>query len=386
MNNKNRKRFFEKYPGLFLFLIVLFSYLILDFVSGFLFIPQNPNQFRTFHPYYHHGLLANVCTQTTWDAENYYSFCTNSLGFRDDTIRSIDLETQKTRFLIIGDSHTEGVGLGFEDTFTGQLRKETDSGSYEFLNAGVVSYSPKLYYLKTKFLIGETKLKFDHLIVFIDISDIQNELAYEDFNPGENKWFNVQIHSFNRFLKDHSLTWYSIQNFMNSKQIEAFYKNANRGVKNPKTDTYSSFFTDFDNTEFLRDKAFHDIGFWYLDKEIFEKWGRKGLTLESEYMQKLVQLCTVNDIKISISIHPWPVQIQYGDVNSIQVQFWNEFSRQYQVGLINHFPVFFNLNQQINVIKECYQKGDVHWNAKGNEIATGTILNHLEESYPDIRK
>ena len=42
------------------------------------------------------------------------------------------------------------------------------------LNAGVSSYSPSIYYYKTKFFI-EQGLKFSHLIVFIDISDIEDE-------------------------------------------------------------------------------------------------------------------------------------------------------------------------------------------------------------------
>ncbi|NOX85260.1 MAG: hypothetical protein GXO86_04745 [Chlorobi bacterium] len=385
MDNINDNRFYNKHPGIFLVLLSVITYLMLDFLLGAIFIPDNPNQFRTYHPYYHHDLKPNVCVQTTWDAVNYYQMCTNSLGFRDEKIRTIDLKTDKTRFLIIGDSHTEGVGLEFKDTFTGQLIRMTDSAHYEFLNAGVVSYSPKLYYLKTKFLIEQVKLEFDHLIVFIDISDIQNELAYENFNPGKKIGLNIRLHNLNTFFKDHSLTWYAVQLYREKQKLRAFYKNANREVKNPKTDLYSTFFSDFNNSEFLRDKAFHDIGSWYLNRKIFEKWGRKGLTLESEYMQKLVLLCRKNNIKISISIHPWPVQIKYGDVNSIQVQFWSKFAKFHKIGLINLFPVFFGLNQKFDVIKECYQKGDVHWNAKGSKIVAETVLRYLEESYPDIQ-
>jgi hypothetical protein len=278
------------------------------------------------------------------------------------------------------------VGLSFGETFTGQLISKSDTSRVEFLNAGAVSYSPKLYYLKTKFLIEQVKLKFDHLLVFIDISDIQNELAYEDFDPGTRIGWDIRLHNVNKWLSDHSLTWYAIQYFRAKRELDAFYKKANREIKNPKTDLYSTFFSDFDNEEFLRDKAFHNIGYWYIDKGLFERWGRKGLSLESEYMQKLVELCYEHGIRISISIHPWPVQLKYGDVNSIQVQFWSEFARQYRIPLINHFTVFFELNQQINVIEACYQKGDVHWNAKGSEIAATTIMEHLDAFYPGIRR
>jgi len=60
-----------------------------------------------------------------------------------------------------------------------------DTARYEILNAAAVSYSPRIYYLKTKYLIEEKGLVFDELYVFIDISDIQNEIVYQNFYPGQ---------------------------------------------------------------------------------------------------------------------------------------------------------------------------------------------------------
>jgi hypothetical protein len=45
------------------------------------------------------------------------------------------------------------------------------------LNGGVVSYAPEIYYRKSKFLIEELGLKLDHVVVFLDVSDIRDEIV-----------------------------------------------------------------------------------------------------------------------------------------------------------------------------------------------------------------
>lgn len=386
MESHKKVFFFRKHPGTTLVILLITGFVLMDVMAGLVFIPSNNNHFRIFHPYYHHGLKPNINTVTTWDNVSYYSFYTNSLGLRDQENKVIPKKSNKKRFLIMGDSHTEGVGLDFKDTFTGQLRKRTLADLYEFLNAGVVSYSPKLYYLKTKYLVEQEGLKIDHLLVFIDISDIQNEIAYQDFKPGNLTPMSIKAYQINKFLRQKSLIWYALAQIKENHTRNEFYKQVEKKNRNPKTDIYSTFFVDFDHVEFLRDRAFHNIGLWYLDPELFEKWGRTGMSLESDYMQKLVLFCLNHDIKMSISVHPWPIQIKYGDVNSIQVQFWQNFAEHHHIGFINHFPDFFEKNKEVNVIKEYYQKGDVHWNQKGHSLACDVILNHLKEYYPNIEK
>ena len=84
----------------------------------------------------------------------------------------------------MGDSFVEGLGLDYDETFVGLVDSMLREGerAIETLNAGVVSYSPKLYYLKLKGLV-DSGLKIDQAIVFVDISDIQDEIVYEQFRP-----------------------------------------------------------------------------------------------------------------------------------------------------------------------------------------------------------
>lgn len=355
--------------------------MLMDFIFGLIFIPKDQNSFRIYDPYFHHSLKPNVNTQTTWDNQNYYSFYTNSLGLRDSICRYVPPKTDKYRFLFIGDSHTEGVGVEYQKTFSGYFTRSLKKGRYDVLNAGVVSYSPKLYYLKVKYLLEEVHLKMNHLIVFIDISDIQNELAYEEFEPSDQTSLNIHLTQLWKWMKKHSIISYSLDIYITEREKDQFYELVDKQERNPKTDIYSGFFSDFRDTQYLRDQAFHNIGLWYLDKNLFDKWGRKGLELEENYMQKLVDLCKSNHFHISISVHPWPIQIKYGDLNNLQVNFWSEFAAKNQIGFINHFDYFMNQPDKDETILKYYQSGDVHWNEKGHFVAAEHIIEHLEAYY-----
>ena len=176
---------FERHPRKTLILVVLFSVLALDLAAGYLLLPKNYNDFREPHPYYHHGLLANREARSKWGSGEEYTVFTNSLGLMDEAVREVSLSTDKHRIVFIGDSYTEGIGVPFEKTFVGRLSQKVDRDRVEILNAGVSSYCAKLYYLKTKYLVEEVGLKFDELYVFIDISDIQDEILYRDFQSSK---------------------------------------------------------------------------------------------------------------------------------------------------------------------------------------------------------
>jgi len=375
--SSSRKNIFEKHPRLTLVMFVLLAFVLLDFLAGLLFIGHDINAFRAPHFYYHHTLLPNQKIETTWDAEHYYTFITNSMGFRDSENRKVPLTSENKRIMLIGDSHTEGVGVEYEDSFAGILQDSLAERNTGLLNAAAVSYSPKLYYLKVKYLIEETGLDFDELIVCIDISDIQNELAYEDFEPGNPTNMKQLAFKLNKFFFNNSFVYHSTKKLVKQQKIDAFYEQAERSDENPKTDLYSGFFDEFHDSELLRNREFHNIGLWYLDREIFEKWGREGLIKEKWYMAKLAELCHEKVIKLTIVVYPWPVQIAAGDLESIQVQFWKQFSDEYGTGFINLFPDFFEGAPEVNVVEEYYIPGDVHFNEKGHEMVAREILKNL---------
>jgi len=166
--------------------IIVIFIIVVDFISGAIFIPRDYNTFRCSHPYYHHDFYPNMEAITKWGNQEYMVY-TNSLGFRDSHIRDVPLKSDKKRILFMGDSYIEGLGVNWDESVAGLLDSmfEENHMNTEILNAAAVSYSPLLYYLKTKYLIEKTGLSFDELYVFIDISDIQDEIFYKDFKPEE---------------------------------------------------------------------------------------------------------------------------------------------------------------------------------------------------------
>ena len=127
-----------------------------------------------------------------------YIVKTNNLGFRDYEIRDLNRNSYYT--IVIGDSFVEGVGLKYEDTLVAQLNKKIKSSNiknYEFLNAGVASYSPYIYQRKVISIIKENPwLKTDSVILLLDKSDVPDELNY--FDPIQRpEYFPVEKEDYN---------------------------------------------------------------------------------------------------------------------------------------------------------------------------------------------
>src|SRR5262249_23989927 len=129
---------------------------------------------RTEHPIFHHTLRPNFDGSAQWGS-TVYRIRTNDLGFLDEAPRNVARIPTRRRLVFIGDSFTEGLGYPWEQTFVGLLSHSLDEA--EILNAAVSSYSPTAYYLKIKWLL-DAGYFFDHVVVLVDISDIQDEMLY----------------------------------------------------------------------------------------------------------------------------------------------------------------------------------------------------------------
>src|ERR1700744_1065681 len=100
----------------------------------------------------------------------------DSFGFKDASTRDVPLTSDTRRILIIGDSFAEAIGLPYERTFAGLLNEAGQSRpeKVEFLDAGVASYSPSIYYKKIKYLL-DRGLQFDEVVLLSDSSDVEDE-------------------------------------------------------------------------------------------------------------------------------------------------------------------------------------------------------------------
>src|SRR5215472_18961950 len=132
---------------------------------------------RIYDLVYDHGLAANFDGYDIW-GEARYRLITDSLGFKDSAPRQVPLTSDARRILLMGDSFAEGIGQPFESTFAGLLAQAgvKRPERIEFLNAGVASYSPSIYYRKIKYLLDKG-LRFDEVVLLSDSSDVEDEAS-----------------------------------------------------------------------------------------------------------------------------------------------------------------------------------------------------------------
>ncbi len=375
---RSQKSIFETYPKTTLVLVVLVIVLLVDGIVGRLLVPTNDHDFRSAHPYYHHGLLPNRTQATHW-GPIAYPIATNSLGFRDEEVRSIPLTSDKYRILLMGDSHTEAVGVPFAESFTGRLLTKLDTSRIELLNAAAVSYSPKLYYYKTRYLLEEIGLDVDEIYVFIDISDIQNEYAYQEFEPSTSPIAQVlpQVKS---ALRNHSFIYYATRRLYLERQREKFYRNISQNLidRNNTVDLYRTFFSHFNNDVLLNNPQFHTtISEWYSDESLYQRWGKQGIELMTVYMQKLVALCEQHQIPLTITVHPWRTQVKKGEAEDQHTQYWRSFAQENGIGFINLYPIFINELPAEEVIQHHFIADDNHWTASGHQLVANKLSSFL---------
>jgi lysophospholipase L1-like esterase len=362
------KMFLERNGGKVLLSFVLFLVFIIDFIAAqWHFKPTEAEKvtasYRTSDSNFHHGLLPNKEVKDNW-GQPYMTY-TNSLGFRDKAIREIPPVASQKRIVFIGDSFTEGIGVPFEKTFAGVVA-ESVKDSIEVLNAGCISYSPKIYYLKTKYLLEKKQLKFDELFVFIDISDIQDECTYEDFKPKEIiaattvQQESTVLQSELRAGFPLTINFSKIAENFNENSILFHYANK---MTQPQEATF--------NSEYYTERPM-----WTIDDKIYEKWGKKGVALAQENMKKLVDLTKQNNIKLTIIVYPWREQVKANDLNSRQVKVWELFSQENQVRFVNLFPDYIQAanGDYETFYKTYFIQGDVHWNEAGNKIMADKLL------------
>lgn len=345
----------------------LLLFLGLDLLCGSLLFEDQQKSFRRPHPFYHHGLRADQNRRTHWGGRKY-QMVTNSLAMRDSENRQIPLQSPSKRVVVIGDSMIEGLGVDYDKSVAGNLQKLWQPAGVEVLNAGVVSYSPHLYSLKTRYLIERVGLEFDHLVVFIDISDIQDETFYESFQPTEEE----QTNRMTDWWRRHSMMGQVADRFSSPapRFTNQFRTDADVNVWMEATDAYHG---DLDP----------EVGRWRwtIDESLYEAWGQRGLLLAKQHMLDLGRLCREHQIELTVVIYPSPTQIFANDEDSIQRRFWQQACDEMDVPLIDLFPIFLDRSYSgpREVYRLFYFPNDTHWNRAGHQLVADQVHQAIGE-------
>lgn len=329
--------------------------------------------FRVKSEIYHHALNPSVPLQKTYWGPVPYQMATNSLTFRDEQARDVPLASPQHRVLFIGDSLTEGVGVDYADTFAGLAASRWKSQGVEVLNAGVVSYSPIIYYRKLKHFIEERGLKVDEVVVFIDLSDAQDEVFYR-FDSNENV-----VDDDSELARREKETGYDHKRSF-GEHIARFFD---------KRTFYLSYLFFEAKPLFYGSEAQYAVNqrraVWTVDKQVFDAYAAKGLQNGALHMDMLRALLEKRGIKLTIAVYPWPDQIYYWDTHSIQSVFWKQWAEQRKVAFVDLFPYFFrtdgSMKSRLETIKKYYIPRDYHWNKWGHRL----VADGLFEQYAPAR-
>jgi len=361
---------------IFISLIIIF---LIDFVSSNLYFKKKDfwnydgfvdHYWRISSKIYHHDLLPNINVIEPWGRTFKKKLITNSLGFRDFTNRIISKKSNKKRVLLIGDSAIEGAGYDFEFTIGGLLQNYL-SEKYEVLNSAVGSYSPSIYYAKVNYLI-QKGYKFDQAIVFLDPSDVIDELFIDH---DENKNIIVSpINNKDKFVSlflDNSLIFRNLIIFTdNVENLKNFFKLKYKASKKFKK---SFFKTTPEDVMFYR-MTHVDRSAWTFDNTLFKNY-KDGLAESEKYLNKLINILKENNIEITFVLYPHPSQIVYEDL--YHQPYWINWAETKNIDYITLYPDFSGENKR-KIVLDTFIFGDLHWNKKGTQIVFNSIINKID--------
>lgn len=342
-------------------------------------VGSSPALCRVQDPVRQHAFQPNCAAMNTWRSEPY-EVSTNNLGFRDERIRQVPLGDAKPRILALGDSMTEGMGP-WRDTIVARIAAHFPQ--YDFLNGGVTSYSPSNYFNVARITLS-AGVEIDEVIVFIDISDTQDEAAfYRDVGasgavtgPAQESdvpWpsqFRLRI---KRYL---ILTNYIVEFFERNLVRLGYYH-----ISTPQGDIFDMERSAWTYRK-VADGRPHPLGYAPLGVE-------GGIAKEKAKMTLLWQELARRHIPISVVVYPWPAQVAHDTPDSRHVRIWRDWCGGKCKRFISLFPAFQAVKDQCPRSQPgCWYLshfifGDMHFNTVGNALVAGEVIKSFEAALPE---
>jgi hypothetical protein len=385
-----RRRLRKVLWRLFQLCLFLAPFLILDWVHSAAVRRSSPlghglKNCGVRDPVRHHAFKPDCTALYPWGG-SWYEFSTNSLAFRDEKVREVPLADDRTRILILGDSMTEGM-LPWRDSYVGRIAAHFPQ--YDFLNGAARSYSPSNYFNVAHSLLARG-YDLDEVIVFIDISDVQDEATYyRDIDASgavagpqperyhTSWWAKTRLFIAGRlFLTNHVLE--SSERFLVGHGL---YHLTTTGPLGDAFDMERGAWT----YRKVNETATYYDGYAPLGVEA-------GIAREKQKMTRLWQELAERNIRLSVVVYPHPAQVLHDTVESRQVRMWREWCEGKCKRFISLFPAFLALKEQCPPghpgcwYLNYFVFGDIHYNPAGNALAANVVIKSLEEAPPAKRQ
>ena len=354
--------------GVIIALYCVAIFIVLDFLYSNLIHQKRPSA-RIRSDLYDHTLAPNFDGFDYWGPIRY-RLITNSLGMKDGAVRDVPLVGKTRRVLLIGDSFTEGIGMPFEQSFAGLLYRAglEANPKIEFLNAGVSSYSPVIYYQKIKALLA-AGFRFDEVVVFIDLSDVQDE-ATTYFCIDDDPQYRARCRlANNKTTRQIGKTL--ADNFVITDRLRRTIKRKIRRMRGRGP------------AEQPRGDGLHPRVDWTLpDHAKVRRYAplgiEGGIKRSVQNMQKLADLLAQQRIPLTVVVYPWPTQLTFDDRSSRQVAIWRDFCAKNCKAFIDLFPAFFAIKDtDKDWYKHLFIAGDYHFSVDGNAVFYREVAKQL---------
>ena len=343
---------------------------------------------RVYNKNYKYTLKKNKTFNSSYN-DIPYIIHTNNLGFRDSKIKSID--NSKKYSIVIGDSFIEGVAVNYNETIVGFLNKNLGEkiDSFEFLNAGVVSYSSYIYLKKIVTIINENSwLNIQDVIVFMDKSDIRDDLSYLH-EPTEFKNTKITYHNqrkidfrgdlvnlnFWRFFTKQTISGSLIKTI--GDQLEYFARDIRDKVKLSKQLNKSFFEITKGHTKALRsiNNRRHIANYFYGNN--WETEGKKSADFSIKNLVKLQKFLNSKNINMIVVLYPWSFELVESEPRNNYLNFMEKALTENKIYYLNFYNLFLSGGVYKN-ISENFIFNDIHYNSKGSELVAKELIGFLD--------
>jgi len=317
-----------------------------------------------------------------------YIIHTNNLGFRDKKNKNVDQSKQYS--IVIGDSFIEGVGVNYDETIVGFLNQKLGDKihSFEFLNAGVISYSSYIYLKKITTIVEKNSwLKIKDVIVFLDKSDVRDDLNYIH-NPSEFKNtkityqnqrkidFKEDLINLNlwRFFTKQTITGSVIK--IIADQLEFFARDIRDKFKLSKKLNKSFFKITKKHTNALRsiNNRRHIASYFY--GKSWDVEGKKSVKFSVKNLAKLKKFLNDKNINMIVVLYPWSFELVEIVPRNNYLNLMENLLAKNNIKYINLYDLFLSGDVYTNISKN-FIFNDIHYNAKGNELVASALINSL---------
>ena len=361
-----------KYLAASIFLILLLDILLTKAYQNILSYISEEKNFMMKNKIYHHELKKN------FDSSNYNieEIFTDKNGLIQLKQANIEYSNYKNNYVFLGDSFTQGVGVNYEQSYAGILSKKFLKKNVNIINLSAVSYSPVIYYKKTKFFIENKDLKFSKMYLFLDVSDPYDELYRYELK--------------NEIVTDRKKK----KNYLTKKLNLDYIYNLKQLISKNTTITYFclDIIYDFVFSKSKKEKEFvkkygyivnHQANLWTHDNDYFRQEGKKGVELSKKYLSKLKNVLDEQKVDLTIIVYPWPGQIYRNEHSSMHVQVWKDWALENNTKFINLFPIFFNekersMADRLKFIDKMYLPSDMHFNLLGHQLVADFLWKKIE--------